>query len=253
MRTALAGHDAAYYLVHSLDSEDFTERDRAGAQEVRGGGGGRRAGTSGVPRRSRGIRTARTVRAPAKPPRGGGDPPRKGSDHGTESWDRDRRREHQAWEILRQLVVRLPAMITPRWVQTRTQPIAIDEAVADLVGVLGRSEAIGEVFEIGGPHPLTYRSMMLATAQVMGRRRLVVPVPLLSPSLSSHWLRLITDVDLHTAHRVDQLDVERGGRPRRPDPATARSRTHALRGSGGQGTRRSSEAGVGAAASYAPS
>ena len=250
MRTALAGHDAAYYLVHSLDSEDFTERDRAGAQEFAaaavgaglrhvvylGGLGDSNDQLSEHLRSRREVEEILLARAPTTALRAGiviGD----GS---------------ISWEILRQLVVRLPAMITPRWVQTRTQPIAIDDAVADLVGVLGRSEAIGEVFEIGGPHPLTYRSMMLATAQVMGRRRLVVPVPLLSPSLSSHWLRLITDVDLLTARAlIDSMSNEvvvhddrirrlLGHEPMRFEEAVARALADRARR-------------VGTAASYAPS
>jgi uncharacterized protein YbjT (DUF2867 family) len=100
-------------------------------------------------------------------------------------------------------------MITPRWVETRTQPIALDDALDDLTGVLGRSATIGETYEIGGPEALTYRRMMLAVSQIMGRRRLIVPVPFLSPRLSSHWLRLITDVDLATARAlVDSMTNE---------------------------------------------
>ena len=114
-----------------------------------------------------------------------------------------------SWEILRQLVERLPMMVTPRWVQTRTQPISLGDALAALVGVLGRDEAVGETYEIGGPDVLTYRSMMTTAARVMGRRRLIVPVPFLSPRLSSHWLRLITDVDLQTARAlIDSMTNE---------------------------------------------
>jgi uncharacterized protein YbjT (DUF2867 family) len=114
-----------------------------------------------------------------------------------------------SWEILRQLVERLPVMITPRWVQTRTQPIGLDDALIDLVGVLGRRDTIGEVYDIGGPDALTYRDMMVIASRVMGRRRVIVPVPLLSPRLSSHWLRLVTDVDLTTARTlVDSMTNE---------------------------------------------
>jgi uncharacterized protein YbjT (DUF2867 family) len=100
-----------------------------------------------------------------------------------------------SWEITRQLVDHLPAMITPRWVGTRTQPIAIDDVIRYLVGVLGRSEAIGTVFEVGGPEVLAYSTMMRRVARLKGRRLLLVPVPLLSPGLSSRWLGLVTDVD----------------------------------------------------------
>jgi uncharacterized protein YbjT (DUF2867 family) len=125
-----------------------------------------------------------------------------------------------SWEILRQLVERLPAMLTPRWVQTRTQPIALADAVRYLVGVAGLDAAIGEIYEIGGPHALNYRDMLMTVAQMTGRRRVIVPVPVLTPRLSSEWLRLVTDVDLTTAaalvdsmtnevvvrdHRIEQL------------------------------------------------
>jgi len=104
-----------------------------------------------------------------------------------------------SWEILRQLVERLPVMITPRWVRTRTQPIALADALADLTGVLRRSDTVGQIYEIGGPDALTYEQMMIVLARIIRRRRVIVPVPLLSPRLSSHWLRLVTDVDLTTA------------------------------------------------------
>ena len=114
-----------------------------------------------------------------------------------------------SWEILRQLVERLPVMITPRWVQTKTQPIALDDALVDLVGVLGRPDTIGEVYDIGGPEVLTYLDMMVIASRVMERHRVIVAVPLLSPRLSSHWLRVITDVDLTTARAlVDSLTNE---------------------------------------------
>ena len=68
---------------------------------------------------------------------------------------------------------------------------------------------IGQSYEIGGPEPLTYRSMMLTVSRIMGLRRVIVPVPLLSPRLSSHWLRFITDVDLTTARAlVDSMTNE---------------------------------------------
>ena len=88
-----------------------------------------------------------------------------------------------SWEILRQLVTRLPVMITPRWVETRTQPIALADALFDLIGVLGKREMIDQTYEIGGPEPLTYRRMMLTVSRIMGHRRVIVPVPLLSPQI----------------------------------------------------------------------
>jgi uncharacterized protein YbjT (DUF2867 family) len=109
-------------------------------------------------------------------------------------------------------------MITPRWVQTKTQPIALADALIDLVGVLGRSDTIGEVYDIGGPEALTYRDMMVITSRVMDRHRVIAPVPVLTPQLSSYWLRLVTDVDLTTARAlVDSMTNEVVVRDRRLD------------------------------------
>jgi len=75
--------------------------------------------------------------------------------------------------------------------------------------VLGRPDTIGEVYDIGGPEALTYRDMMVIASRVMDRHRVIVPVPLLSPRLSSHWLRIITDVDLTTARAlIDSMTNE---------------------------------------------
>jgi uncharacterized protein YbjT (DUF2867 family) len=100
-------------------------------------------------------------------------------------------------------------MITPKWVRTRTQPIALDDVVRYLVGVLDRPETAGRVFEIGGPEVLRYVDMLRRTARVQGRRLPVVGVPLLTPRLSSLWLALVTDVDLATARNlVDSMITE---------------------------------------------
>jgi len=200
LHRALAGHDAAYYLVHSLAEVDFAERDRAGAaafadaatanglsQIIYLGGLGDDADDL-----SEHLRSRREVEAILL-----GAAPTTALRAGIVIGD-----QGISWEILRQLVERLPMMITPRWVQTQTQPIGLDDALADLVGVLGRPETVGETYEIGGPEPLTYRDMMLTTSRVMGHRRIIVPLPLLSPRLSSHWLRFITDVDLRTARAL---------------------------------------------------
>ena len=117
-----------------------------------------------------------------------------------------------SWEMTRQLVEHLPAMITPRWVHTKTQPIAIDDVIRYLVGVLEIPETIGRVFDIGGPEVLEYVQMMRRVAAIEGRPLLVVPVPLLSPSLSSRWLALVTNVDVATGPRPDRLHDQRGGR-----------------------------------------
>jgi len=107
-----------------------------------------------------------------------------------------------SWEITRQLVENLPAMITPRWVRTKTQPIAIADVVRYLVAVLDLPVAAGRTFEIGGPEVLEYTEMMHRLAVLEGRRRLVIPVPLLSPSLSSWWLALVTNIDIRTGRSL---------------------------------------------------
>jgi uncharacterized protein YbjT (DUF2867 family) len=207
LRGALDGQEAAYYLVHSLAVGDFAVRDRKGASAFAaaaagaglgqviylGGLGDDRDELSEHLRSRREVESILRDGAPTTALRAGiviGD----GS---------------ISWEILRQLVERLPVMITPRWVQTKTQPIAVDDALIDLVGVLGRSETVGEVYDIGGPEVLTYLDMMVIASRIMERHRLIVAVPLLSPRLSSQWLRLITDVDLTTAKSlVDSLTNE---------------------------------------------
>jgi uncharacterized protein YbjT (DUF2867 family) len=205
---ALAGCRAAYYLVHSLGSQDFRRLDadaarafgdaaaEAGLEQIIYLGGlgdegddlsehlkSRREvegllGEAGVP--------VTVLRAGILIGRGG-----------------------ISWEITRQLVEHLPVMVTPRWVSTRTQPVAVDDVVRYLVGVLDRAEAVGRVFEVGGPDVLEYATMLRRVAKIMGRRLLLLPVPLLSPGLSSLWLALVTDVDTQTGRSlVDSMTNE---------------------------------------------
>ena len=205
---ALEGARAAYYLVHSLDSKDFERLDaeaatafgRAAADAGLGqivylGGLGSeedelsshlrsrrevesRLGEAGVP--------VTTLRAGIIVGSGG-----------------------ISWEMTRQLVDHLPAMITPRWVRTKTQPIAVADVVRYLVGVLDVEEASGRVLEIGGPEVLQYVTMLRRVAAVQGRRLVIVPVPLLTPGLSSRWLSLVTDVDTQAGRSlVDSMANE---------------------------------------------
>lgn len=100
-----------------------------------------------------------------------------------------------SFEMLRHLTERLPAMITPRWVSTRIQPIAIRDVLRYLVGCAELPPDVSRTFDIGGPDVLTYREMMQRYARVAGlRQRIIVPVPVLTPSLSSHWVGLVTPV-----------------------------------------------------------
>ncbi len=114
-----------------------------------------------------------------------------------------------SWEMTRQLVEHLPAMVTPRWVHTKTQPIALADVIRYLVGVLETPEATGRVFDIGGPEVMEYVEMLRRVAVIEGRHLLVLPVPLLSPSLSSWWLALVTNVDVTTGRTlIDSMTNE---------------------------------------------
>ncbi|MGS2642215.1 SDR family oxidoreductase [Streptosporangium sp. LJ11] len=100
-----------------------------------------------------------------------------------------------SFEMLRYLTERLPVMTTPRWVATRTQPIAIRDVLRYLVAWASVEEEVNRSFDIGGPDVLTYADMMRVYAEVAGLpRRLIIPVPVLSPGLSSHWVGLVTPV-----------------------------------------------------------
>ncbi|MFF0577745.1 SDR family oxidoreductase [Streptosporangium saharense] len=100
-----------------------------------------------------------------------------------------------SFEMLRYLTERLPVMTTPSWVRTRTQPIAIRDVLRCLVGWASVEQEVNRSFDIGGPDVLTYADMMRVYASVAGLpRRLIIPVPLLSPGLSSHWVGLVTPV-----------------------------------------------------------
>ena len=205
---ACAGCDAAYYLVHSLDDADFKSRDADAArsfaraakeagltQIVYLGGLGDDADDLSAHLRSR--REVESLLASTGVPvtclRAGiivG--------HGGISW-----------EMTRQLVEHLPAMITPRWVHTRTQPIGVSDVVRYLVGVLGEPAAESMTFDIGGPDVLEYVEMMRRVATIEGRSLFIVPVPLLTPSLSSLWLALVTNVDTQTGRSlIDSMSNE---------------------------------------------
>lgn len=209
LSAALDGVDVAVYLVHSLDHDDFEERDARAARSF------------GAAAAQAGVRQIVYL---------GG----LGDDDGDLSPHLRSRREVEAllgeagvpvtvlwaaivvghggvsWELTRQLVKNLPAMVVPRWTATRTQPIAVDDVIRYLAGVIDHEDAIGEVFEIGGPDTLTYLDMLTVASKVAtGRTIPVVPVPVLTPRLSSYWLALVTDVDLTTGRNlIDSMRTE---------------------------------------------
>ena len=114
-----------------------------------------------------------------------------------------------SFEIIRDLVEKLPLMITPRWLNTRTQPIAIRNVIEYLVGVLLRSETYGQSYDIGGPDILTYKQMLLRFAKIRGLKRFIIVVPVMTPRLSSYWLYFVTAVSYSLAvNLVNSMKVE---------------------------------------------
>jgi uncharacterized protein YbjT (DUF2867 family) len=205
----LSGIEVAYYLVHSLDDADFERKDAEAArafaktaadqgvhQIVYLGGLGEEGSDMSAHLRSRrevekllgetGVAVT-VLRAAIVVGHGG-----------------------ISWELTRQLVKNLPAMVVPKWASTRTQPIAVDDVIRYLVGVAGREEALGRVFEIGGPDQLTYVDMLRVAAEIdTGRKVPIIEVPLLTPRLSSYWLALVTDIDVTTGRNlIDSMGTE---------------------------------------------
>ena len=192
LEDACDGVEIAYYLVHSMGAgKHFAERDRRAAANF-----GRAAARAGVRRivylggladdvssRSTHLRsraeTGDVLRASGVPVIefrasvviGGGS---------------------LSFEIVRALVERLPVMICPRWVETLAQPIAIDDVIAYLRAALHLPGTDGQVFDIGGPEVVSYGDLMRRYATLRGLRRLLLPVPVLSPRLSGMWLALVT-------------------------------------------------------------
>ena len=114
-----------------------------------------------------------------------------------------------SFEIIRDLVEKLPVMIAPRWLNTKTQPIAIKDVIACLSGVLMREDTFGGSYDIGGPDVMTYKQMLLQFAEVRGLTRYIFTVPVMSPKLSSYWLYFVTSTSYRLASNlVDSMKVE---------------------------------------------
>lgn len=205
----LDGVDVAIYLVHSLDDDHFAEKDAEAARAF------------GLAAAACGVRQIVYL---------GG----LGPDDATLSEHLRSRREVEgllgesgvpvtvlraaivvgaggiSWEMTRQLVKNLPAMVVPKWAATMTQPIALDDVVRYLVGVVGLEEAFGRTFEIGGPDRLTYVEMLQQASEVIqGRTLPILTVPVLTPRLSSYWIALVTTVDTTTGRNlIDSMGTE---------------------------------------------
>jgi uncharacterized protein YbjT (DUF2867 family) len=114
-----------------------------------------------------------------------------------------------SFEIIRDLVEKLPFMITPRWLKTRCQPIAIRNVLEYLTGVIGREETFNKSFDIGGPDILTYKEMLLRFAKIRGLKRRIVIVPVMTPRISSYWLYFVTATSYALAKNlVNSMKVE---------------------------------------------
>jgi uncharacterized protein YbjT (DUF2867 family) len=192
---ALDRCDTAFYLIHSMDggSEDFDQRDRAAARNFAGA-----AAASGLDRivylgglgggddLSKHLSSRQSVGELLAQ----GETPvtelRAGVIIGSGS---------VSFEMLRYLTEVLPIMVTPRWVETMCQPIAVGDALETLVRALTTPDRDDHIYEIGGPEQLSYEQMMQIYAEVAGLpRRRIIRVPVLSPTLSSHWVGLVTPV-----------------------------------------------------------
>ena len=194
LRDALAGIDTAYYLVHSMAAlADFAHLDREAAR------------TFGAAARGAGVRRIIYL--------GGlGDPDAQLSAHLKSRHETgDLLRESGvpviefrasivigsgslSFEMVRALTERLPVMVCPRWVAIQAQPIAIEDVVAYLIDARDLPDGPSRTFEIGGPDVVSYGDIMREYARQRGLRRLLIPVPLLTPRLSSLWLHLVTPV-----------------------------------------------------------
>jgi len=119
-----------------------------------------------------------------------------------------------SFEIMRDLVEKLPVMITPRWLDTRSQPIAVRDVLSLLLRVLGHTPAYRQAYDIGGSEVLTYKQMLLRFAKARGLRRAIVTVPVMTPRLSSYWLYFVTATSYPLAvHLVNSMKVEVVCRP----------------------------------------
>ena len=196
VRRALDDVDVAYYLVHALGTgRDFEETDRRGAETfaaaARDAGVQRIVYLGGLAPKDVELSPHLRSREEVGEVFLAGEVPaavlRAAVILGSGS---------ASFEMLRYLTERLPAMITPRWAKNRVQPIAIRDVIRYLAGCATQlPRDVNRAFDIGGPDVLTYVEMMQRYAAVAGLpRRLIVPVPVLSPSLSSHWVGLVTPV-----------------------------------------------------------
>jgi uncharacterized protein YbjT (DUF2867 family) len=188
---ALQGVDAAYYLIHSMGGEDFAARDREAARIF--GAAARKAGVKRIIYLGGLGEAGSALSEHLRSRQETGDILRESGVPvvelrasivlGSGSL---------SFEMIRALVERLPVMICPRWVAVEAQPIAVEDVVAYLAAALDLPAGAERVYEIGGPDRVTYGGLMREYARQRGLKRLLIPVPFLTPRLSSLWLGLVT-------------------------------------------------------------
>ena len=199
--------DVVYHLVHSLGSSDFEALDRAAAAAVAsaaaaGGArqivylGGLGEGATDLSPHLRSRTETAKILADGPVPLT------------TLRAAMIVGRSSAAFETILALVERLPVMVCPRWVSVETQPVALFDVVAALIGVCGKEATYDESFDLGGPEVMSYRKMMERVAHIRGKRPLLIEVPFLTPRLSSLWLYLVTPASVAVARPlVDGLRI----------------------------------------------
>jgi dTDP-glucose 4,6-dehydratase len=190
--------DVAYYLIHSLTRANFAERDRRYAERFRdiatGAGVDRVVYLSGISGDEDDLSPHLASRREVETVLAEG------------AFDLTVLRaaiivgpRSASFRIVDDLTDRLPVMVVPEWVRTPCQPIDVKDVVAYLVGLLDEPATRGGTYDVGAPEAWSYESLLRLTADLKGNRLVMVPVPVMTPELSSHWLRLTTDVQYDIA------------------------------------------------------
>jgi uncharacterized protein YbjT (DUF2867 family) len=201
--------DAAYYLVHSMSSSagDFSDLEKQSAQNFKDRIEQTKvrqviylSGIANEEKLSKHLRSRRQVEEILSAGKYDLTTLRAGIIVGSGS---------ASFEIMRDLVEKLPVMIAPKWLKTSSQPIAVRNVIEYLTGVLMNPEIYGKSFDIGGPEILTYKDMLLKYAKVRNLKRIIISVPVMTPRLSSYWLYFITSTSYKLAvNLVDSLKTE---------------------------------------------
>jgi len=198
MHRALNSVDVVYHLVHALGSGDFEALDRAAAAAVASAAAAGRARQivylGGLGEGSAELSPHLRSRAETAKILADGPVPvttlRAAMIVG---------RSSAAFETILALVERLPVMVCPRWVSVETQPVALGDVLAALIGVCDNEVTYWESFDLGGPEVMTYRAMLERVAQIRGKHPILIEVPFLTPRLSSLWLHLVTPASVAVA------------------------------------------------------